>query len=94
MGKELIELLNRAAFLPPLTDKSTEEIKEEAEKEEKEREEHEEKVKQEGMEKMCEVIYDKLKSDPRFKQFFESLNYESFCKMFEEEPKEEEEVGQ
>lgn len=91
MGKELMELLNQAQFIPALTDKTTEQLREEAEQEEKEREEHEEKIKQNAMEKMCEIIYDKLKSDPRFKRLFESLNYESFCKMFEETESGEEE---
>lgn len=84
MGKELMELLNQAQFIPILTDKTAEQLREEAEQEEKEREEHEKKITEEGMDKMREIIYDKLKSDPKFQKLFESLNYESFCKMFEE----------
>jgi ribosomal protein L16 Arg81 hydroxylase len=91
MGKELMELLNQAKFIPELTEKTAEQIREEAEKEEKEIQEHDEKMTKEGMDKMCEIIYDKLKENPKFKQFFGSLNYESFCRMFEEAKEEEEE---
>lgn len=90
MGKELMELLNQARFIPELTEKTAEQMKEEAEKEEIERKEREEKLREEGKDKMLETIYDKLRGNEKLKKFFQSLNYETFCKMFNEEESEEE----
>jgi len=88
MGKELMTLLNQAKFIPNIQDKTLEELKAEMENEEKERQEHEAKLKAQAADEMLEKVYNELRQENHLHKFFESLNFERFCKIIKGEKEE------
>jgi len=91
-GEEIMDLLQRANFLPKSKSGNIEDIKIEAEKEEVERKKMEEKLREEGREEIRDkyIVYLRKKNKMRAADMLDELAEEEKAEL---EPKEEETEG-
>jgi len=90
-GKEIMDLLKRANFIPIEENMTPEQLKAKAEEEEKERLEYETKLKEDAQKEILRTIYNELTERPEFRKFFEDLNFDKFCELFVKKKSEDDE---
>ena len=90
-GKEIMDLLKRANFIPIEENMTSEQLKAKAEQEEKERLEYETRLKEDAQKEILRIIYNYLTEQKEFKKFFEELNFDKFCELLVKKKSEDEE---